>query len=255
MSSAEWAEGRSAPPPPPGPPPLMPEPNDSLAGLLWSGRRPWGRIVSRSALFVILGGVVTSFLSMFMYSLIKFRQVSVGEETGYKQANFIRLKEESSVNRRTRELPKKEVREKQPETPTLNVKMDQSRKLDVSALRIDVPDAPKFSGKLSLVGSPGVGKGTVIKDQEMMPFARVKPVYPPDAHERGIEGWVDLKFTVTKNGSVSNPRVVRAEPPSVFNRAAINAVKKWKYRPKKVDGQAVDVPNVSTRVTFDINDP
>jgi protein TonB len=89
----------------------------------------------------------------------------------------------------------------------------------------------------------------------MMPFARVKPIYPPDAHDRGVEGWVDLSFTVTKNGSVRNPRVTKAEPPSVFNRSAIQAVKKWKYRPKKVDGQAVDVPNVTTRVTFDINDP
>jgi protein TonB len=100
-----------------------------------------------------------------------------------------------------------------------------------------------------------LAQGSVIRDQQRMPFAFVKPIYPPDANERGIEGWVDLKFTVTKNGSVKDPSVIKADPPSVFNRAAIDAVKKWKYRPKVVDGKAVEEHNVKAHVVFNLNDP
>jgi protein TonB len=49
--------------------------------------------------------------------------------------------------------------------------------------------------------------------------------------------------------------VIKADPPSVFNRAAIDAVKKWKYRPKVVDGKAVEEHNVKAHVVFNLNDP
>jgi protein TonB len=45
--------------------------------------------------------------------------------------------------------------------------------------------------------------------------------------------------------------VVEATPPGVFDQAAINAVKHWRYAPMIVDGTAVDVPGVRTRVRFE----
>lgn len=255
MSSTDWTAGQSGPPPPPTPPPppARSAPGQSLASQLWSGGGPSVGVIGRSLVFVVLGAAVTSLLCLGMHSLIKFREASMTEDSGFKNANFIRLKEDTSVSRRTRELPKKQKKQKQPSTPTLAVQASKSRKLSVDALKIDIPDAPAFKGKVSLMGTGGLAKGTVVRDRGRMPLAFIKPIYPPDARDRGIEGYVDLVITVTKNGSVKNPRVVKAQPPSVFNRAAMECVKKWRYQPEVVEGRAVEVPNVKARVTFKLN--
>ena len=57
------------------------------------------------------------------------------------------------------------------------------------------------------------------------------PQYPPAALRSGESGEVVVEFTVNPDGSVSNPRVVRANPPRVFDRAALNAVRNWRFQP------------------------
>lgn len=57
------------------------------------------------------------------------------------------------------------------------------------------------------------------------------PRYPPDAYRDGTAGEVQVEFTVGTDGSVTSARVVRASPPRVFDREAINAVKRWKFQP------------------------
>ncbi len=61
-----------------------------------------------------------------------------------------------------------------------------------------------------------------------------------------------VEFTVTSNGSVTDPVVIESEPSSIFNRAAERAVVKWKYKPRVVDGNPVDVPGVRTMLTFQL---
>ncbi len=239
------------------PPALPPKPSaravGSLANQLWKPVNR-GEQMGRGLLFSVLGGGVTLVLATMLYGMVRYRDNRLDEDSGYKNANFIRLKEDSAMQRRTRQKPKKQIQKEQPKTPTMNVKASTNQKLSLTSLKIDVPDTPAVSGNFSLMGGPGIGSGTIIRDSEFLPFARVKPIYPPEAHDRGIEGWVDVVYTVTERGTVSNPKVVKAHPPSVFNRAALDCVKKWKYRPRVKDGKPVRVPNVTTRVSFDIRD-
>lgn len=86
---------------------------------------------------------------------------------------------------------------------------------------------------------------------EIAPLVSIEPVYPPTAWVRGISGWVILRYTVTKKGRVTELKVLRSEPPSLFNGSALAAAKKWRYRPRLVDGEAVDVRNVWSKVSFD----
>ena len=83
---------------------------------------------------------------------------------------------------------------------------------------------------------------------------QVPPVYPRRALERGIEGCVMLKFTVTKVGSTRDPSVEWAVPPGIFDRAAMRSALKYKYKPQIRDGEAIEVPNVRTVVIFKIED-
>jgi TonB family protein len=65
------------------------------------------------------------------------------------------------------------------------------------------------------------------------------PVFPITARERGMTGWVDLQFTVGTDGSVSDLTITGAQPAGLFEQAAKDAVKNWRYRPIMRDGQAV----------------
>jgi TonB family protein len=65
------------------------------------------------------------------------------------------------------------------------------------------------------------------------------PQYPESARKRGIEGWVELAFTVMPNGSVDDVEVRNASPADVFDDAAIRAVRQWKFEPVVRNGEKV----------------
>jgi TonB family protein len=68
----------------------------------------------------------------------------------------------------------------------------------------------------------------------------VAPRYPAVAQRKGIDGWVELEFTVATNGTVKDLAVYRAEPAETFDEAAIKAVSQWHYQPIVRDGRAVE---------------
>jgi len=65
------------------------------------------------------------------------------------------------------------------------------------------------------------------------------PRYPTAAMRSNQEGWVELSFTITTGGDVSDVKVVDAQPRHVFDRAAMDAVSRWKYQPATQDGTPV----------------
>lgn len=89
-----------------------------------------------------------------------------------------------------------------------------------------------------------------IGDGALMPFYRVPPSYPERAISREVEGYVDLVFDVTSTGATANIRVSDAQPKGYFERAAIKAVKRWKYKPQISDGVAKRVRDQATRLEF-----
>lgn len=66
------------------------------------------------------------------------------------------------------------------------------------------------------------------------------PEYPLTARANETSGWVDLAFDVEPDGSVAHIAVLGADPKEVFDRAAVAAVRKWRYRPAERDGHAVE---------------
>ena len=70
------------------------------------------------------------------------------------------------------------------------------------------------------------------------------------ARERGIEGWVQVQFTITPAGTVADQKVVDADPKGLFERAALDAIGRWKYNPKVVDGRAMERRGVMVVLTF-----
>ena len=70
------------------------------------------------------------------------------------------------------------------------------------------------------------------------PIVRINPKYPTSAARDGIEGWVQLSFNISPTGEVIDATIVNSEPKRIFDREALRAIKRWKYRPKVIEGVA-----------------
>jgi protein TonB len=67
-----------------------------------------------------------------------------------------------------------------------------------------------------------------------------RPIYPHLAQRRGIEGWVEVSFLVSREGLVSREEVVQAQPEGVFENSALQALRAWRFSPGIKEGAAVD---------------
>jgi protein TonB len=67
----------------------------------------------------------------------------------------------------------------------------------------------------------------------------VPPVYPPIALSAGVQGVVILEATISENGTIENVRTLRSHP--LLERAAVEAVKRWRYTPTRLNGQPVPI--------------
>ncbi|MDC8011254.1 energy transducer TonB [Tahibacter soli] len=95
--------------------------------------------------------------------------------------------------------------------------------------------------------APAPAAGGETRDAVLV--GQAQPVYPTTAVRRRQEGWVMVEFTVTTTGGVANARVVDSDPPRTFDRAALDAVQKWTFRPAVRNGDPVDA-TVRRRIEF-----
>ena len=110
-------------------------------------------------------------------------------------------------------------------------------------------------GVLTLTRSADAEANTAeTASDDVLPIVKVAPVYPSDAILKNTEGDVLIEFVVTEMGTVRDPVILDAEPPGVFDQAAIDAVLKFKYKPKVVDGKPTETAGVRHRIVFEIND-
>lgn len=200
---------------------------------------------ARPFLSAVFAAGITFGLTYVMQSLIRRDTVKVRNVDDGKIIDFVRLKREPHVEPKKREVPKRVAPEKEPPPPEMQLSdLGGPGKLDIAAT------APDLSMDLDLGAGPGSGgQGS---DAEPIPLVRVNPQYPARAMQRGVEGWVQLAFTVTAAGTVKDVRVEKAEPPNFFEQAAINAVGKYKYKPRVVNGQPVETQNVRVILAFNL---
>ena len=201
-------------------------------------------MIGRYALSIVIGVVVTLSLLFVMQLLIASGKAALSEPRDRAQLDFVRVKRNENLNTEdfTPEKPPPPP-EVPPETPPQE--MDA---VDPNAPTINI--APPSVSADTNIGGPG---GMNIAEGDYLPIVRVAPVYPARALSRGLEGYVDMSFTVTSAGTVKDP-IVLFSTSSLFERAATRAVLKFKYKPRVVDGVPVEVSGVKTRISFQIED-
>lgn len=130
-----------------------------------------------------------------------------------------------------------------PEEPTLEPKVPELDKLPRDQGQ-EIP--PLFSRDLPTKGE------TELSFSADVPIATLlsNPEYPRRAASQGIEGYVDVVFDVQASGATDNIKILSAQPDNIFDRAAVNAVKRWKFQPAEKNGKPVSFQGMTHRIVF-----
>jgi len=198
-------------------------------------------MIGRYVLGVVLGATATFFLFLLMQALIKSDRSPFDDQVTGRLVDFVRLQEDVDVQVRQRKpTPPPPPDEPPPDMPRPDFDTSGATTgVDVGAVNVNVD--------LNIGGVGGFST-----DGEYLPIVKVAPVYPRRAQQRGIEGFVLLEFVVTQTGAVRDPVVIESKPPGIFDSAAMAAALKFKYKPKVVNGQPIEVAGVRNLITFEL---
>lgn len=213
----------------------------------------------RFAVPLLLGGATTVALLYMMQSLISSSDSIVDVDKGIHMVDFVRVKQAQEV----------QVKQRKPKKPPPPQELPpQTSKVQ---FEVAVGDHGFSMSDIEIDGDADLGSSTFgfQSDGNYLPIVKVQPVYPRIALTRGQEGWVVLQFTVDKLGRVVEPEVIDHcayirpigvesecwdQPDRVFDYAAIQAARKFKYKPKVENGVAVATYNVRHKITFELMD-
>jgi protein TonB len=204
-----------------------------------------------ASLFRLAVGLVTALavtLSLFwlMQYLIETADRTLNEDGAGNLVDFVRVKRDEAIERRQlkpKKPPPPDKAPPQPPTPQLDNLNPNAEKIAISAVPVETDI--EMTGGFSL----GVGEG------DYLPIVKVAPIYPNRALTRGIEGYCVVQYTVTRQGTTKDPVVIESQcTSSLFHSASVNADLKFKYKPRIMDGEAVEVPGVQNKFTYEITE-
>jgi protein TonB len=189
------------------------------------------------------GAVTGAVLITLALFLMMTRMISGASQGGaqlehYDVVDFVRLVRESHpVDKEHRTLPPEEKPPPPPPPPDLAVQQaapPQPAPMPMPALNMDV----------RLGGAPVIGRlappvTPPALDNEVIPLVQIPPVYPVRAERLRLGGSVVVEFTITAAGGVRDPVVVQSDPPRIFDQAAVQAILRWKFKPKLEEGKPV----------------
>ncbi|GAB0108720.1 energy transducer TonB [Pseudoalteromonas distincta] len=175
----------------------------------------------------VIGGAAMTFAAFaFMQYLISGEQRAPVKPGGDIIVEIFQAPEDSKVRHIQKIQPPPPMPKVPQKAPPLDTSADPVLAIsDFTPVTID-----DFGGDINNTINRPTGDAT--------PIVRINPKYPTTAARDGIEGWVQLSFSISPTGEVIDPVVINAEPKRTFDREAIRAIKRWKYRPKVIEGVA-----------------
>jgi protein TonB len=202
--------------------------------------------ITRLVIGLIMALAVTLSLFWLMQYLIETADRSLNDDGAGNLVDFVRVKRDENVKARQakpKKPPPPDTPPPQPPTPQLDNLNPNAEKVAIKAVPVETDI--QMTGGFSL----GVGEG------DYLPIVKVAPIYPNRALTRGIEGYCVVQYTVTRQGTVTGPVVIEDQCTStLFHSASLNAALKFKYKPRIMDGEAVEVPGVQNKFTYEIHE-
>lgn len=198
----------------------------------------------RYGLAIVIGSLVTLGVLFTMHTLIATPQSKLDESGRRHFVDFVRVEQEETLQRRDRRPEKPPA----PEAPPQETIQPRTDAIEESEMSVEIPVAPVDAGVEMNVS----GLGMVASDGDYLPIVKIAPVYPPIAQSRGIEGHCLVEYTVTTAGTVKDVIVVEADPKGIFDKVSIAAALKFKYRPRVVNGEPIEVRGVRNMFRYNL---
>ena len=141
--------------------------------------------------------------------------------------------------------PIEELQQEQPDIQDREQTLDSGPSLNIERASIEIDTGLELSNA-SISATDG----------DYLPLVAIAPQYPTRAAQRGIQGWCLVSFTVDGLGNVIEDTisVVDAEPPNIFDRSSVRAAARFKFQPRVVDGQCVEVSGVQYLFRYQLED-
>ena len=194
----------------------------------------------RIPIAALAGALFTTSMFWLLWSLIE-TNFDAGDRAEAARIEFSRMRRDTEVASKRDEKVERDRPPPTPETP----------RMALSAGGID-NNVASLSPIVDARGAMSRMTMTAGSDRDVIPLVRINPDYPQRALQRGLEGWVQVQFTITPTGTVKDPIVVDAMPKSVFDDAALKAIARWRYNPKVENGAPVERVGVQTRIVFQL---
>ena len=191
------------------------------------------------------GFAVALGLFLVMHELIRGRSGAQATGPSGQIVDMVRVREDEVLRTKQRVRPKKPPPPKAPPPPP-RLRLAQNTKPEPQVARIEMP---KIAISAAHGGGPFLGKwspGDAAAEGEAVPIVRIDPQWPRQALEEGTEGFVRVEVLIGVDGATEDVRVLESEPGQLFVRNALRAVRRWKFKPRIVDGEAVERWAVTT---------
>jgi periplasmic protein TonB len=194
-------------------------------------------LFSHSAI-TISGAFITLILFVFMSQLVKNDQVFTGTATEAPILHFLQEIEDPK--------PPQKIQRLQPPAIT-------PRPIPTSVPTNSEPGIESLTSiSPPIMPAPTETFGREAASNDAMPVIQISPQYPIGAARDGKEGFVVVEFDISTLGTVINARVIEAEPKRIFDKAAIHAIKGWKYKPRMEQGVPMKVLQQQVRLDFSL---
>ena len=198
-------------------------------------------MIARYTSAVVTGSVATTFLFFVMQALIAMQPGAASEPQQHGTLSVVRVKKAEEVRTLEFEPVDRTIKNPPPVAPRPD-----SYHGDAPIISLPAPAPP-----------PPVDRqgGTVfrIDDGPLVAIVRVQPVYPAAAQARGLEGWVLVEFDVRADGGVANAFVVESSS-RIFEKSALNAVYRFRFKPRVVDGVPQLTAGLQNLFRFEFSD-
>lgn len=206
-----------------------------------------------------LFGITVTLASLWlMQYLIDTGEKSLVESPNMNLVDFVRTPEEQQV----------QTKQRRPKPPPLPDEPPPEMRMQTESVVVENAWSTNFQAPTGF--DMEIGARSFSGDGEYLPILKVQPVYPRSALQRGQYGWVLLEFTVDQNGKVLDPVVLDNcvdthhpgsevhecfdSPGRIFDRPAVAAAEKFKYKPRIIDGAPIEVAGVRHIISFTLDE-
>lgn len=191
----------------------------------------------RIILSLMTGSIVAALLFVLMNAMISTEKAPSIEEESNPLEPYRHQPRDERVETRERRMPESPETRRPPPTDRPAASPVEPPQPLVETPEINIVDG--------LVGGLRIGMANQTDTRQYgtgraEALVRIEPQIPRRAAIQGIEGFVRVRFTIRADGSVTNARVVESRPGRVFDRAALKAIERWRFRPRMVDGRPVE---------------